>query len=202
MFNLKKFRYDNGLSQEALGKKLGVTKQHISKIERGKANLTPEKFNILVNEYGVSLQSQQEKQENCIDIPVRGEIKASMGYGITVYDESITATYSISKQLANDLNINLSSAEIIFGSGNSMCPTIEGGDSLLIDKSKKEINDGKIYCIRYDGQLLTKRLQKLSKTKIKILSDNKDYEPVLINLTEDIDFEIIGEVKWFGRILK
>ena len=139
-----------------------------------------------------------------INLPVRGEVEASMGYGVTIYDESKTGEYSISRQLVNDLGVNKDSAEIIFGRGNSMEPTILGGDMLLIDKSKTEINDGRIYCIRLDGQLLTKRLQKLSRSKVKIISDNKEYDAIIIDFEKeiDIDFEIIGEVRWSGRVFK
>ena len=73
----------------------------------------------------------------------------------------------ISKKLAKDLGINPTKTDMIFAKGNSMYPTIISGDSLIVDLSKKEIYDGKIYCIRIDGQLYAKRLQKLSSSKIK-----------------------------------
>ena len=61
-----------------------------------------------------------------------------MGYGVTVYNENQTATYSISKQLARDLGGNTCHLEMIFAQGDSMMPTIEGGDSLLVDHSRKK----------------------------------------------------------------
>lgn len=157
---------------------------------------------ILKKEIFITENNQKSVNEDCINIPVKGNVNSSLGYGITVYDESQTATYSISSQLAKDLGININNSEMIFGTGNSMEPTIKGGDALLVDLSKKDVNDGKIYCIRHDGELKTKRLQKISKTKIKIISDNKDYDPVLIDFEKDIsvDFEVIGEIRWCGRI--
>lgn len=141
-------------------------------------------------------------QDNCINFPVLGEVNASMGYGVTVYDENQTGTYAISRKLASDLGVKPESSDIIFGTGNSMEPTIKGGDALLVDKNRHDICDGKIYCIRQDGELKAKRLQKLSKTKVKIISDNKDYEPITIDLAQetDLDFEVIGEIRWCGRI--
>ena len=157
---------------------------------------------IINQKYNINL-FKDEINSDCVNIPIRGEVEASMGYGVTIYNENRTGTYSISQQLANDLGIDEDNSEIIFGRGNSMEPTIFGGDALLIDKTKKDINDGRIYCIRYEGQLLTKRLQKLSRTKIKIISDNKDYDAIIIDFEKeiDIDFEIIGEVRWAGRVL-
>ena len=99
--------------------------------------------------------------------------------------------------------INPNQAKIIFARGDSMEPTILGGDSILIDLSKKYIIDGVIYCICLDGQLLIKRLQKLSTNKVGIISDNPKYkmrEVILTNNTEN--FIVIGEVRWWGRIAK
>ena len=122
--------------------------------------------------------------------------------GVTVYNENQTAIYNISKQLARDLGISEQYTKMIFARGNSMLPTIQGGDSLLVDMSKVEVYDGKIYCIRKEGQLYAKRLQKLSATQLKIISDNKDYEPIIIDFKKDIDtdFAILGEVRWAGRV--
>lgn len=157
-------------------------------------------INIITN----SSQHKISQDDNNISLPILGEVETSMGYGVEVYNENQTGTYSISRQLANDLGIDKSNSEIIFGRGNSMEPTILGGDALLVDKSKRDINDGRIYCIRYDGQLLTKRLQRLSRKRIKIISDNSVYEPIVIDFEKefDIDFEVIGEIRWSGRIFR
>ena len=127
-----------------------------------------------------------------------------MGYGITVFDESQTGTYQISRKLASDLGIMPERTEMIFASGDSMLPTIEGGDSLLVDLNRKEIYDGRIYCVRIDGQLYAKRLQKIPPTKIIVISDNQKYQSFEIDFSKqiDFDFEIIGEVRWWGRVAR
>ncbi len=145
-----------------------------------------------------------EEDDNFISIPVLGDVEASMGYGVTVLNETQTATYNISRELARDLGIKQTTSEIIFARGNSMEPTIIGGDSLLVDRSRTDVYDGKVYCVRIDGQLYAKRLQKIGKDKIKVISDNKDYEPMTIDFSKNeiFDFEVIGEVRWSGRIFK
>jgi phage repressor protein C with HTH and peptisase S24 domain len=200
------------ISQTDIAKALGTGRSNISLRAKNKSELTIDEikkiekyFNVEYREVHILTPEESNNLENgFIDIPVRGEVEASMGYGVTVLNEAQTATYSISRKLAKDLNISINASEIIFARGNSMLPTIEGGDSLLIDLSKKDIYDGKIYCIRYDGQLYAKRLQKISTDKIKIISDNKDYDPVIIDFSSDYnyDFEVIGEVRWAGRIFK
>ena len=135
----------------------------------------------------------EETSDDCLSLPVRGDVNASMGYGVTVYEETETGVYHISRKLAADLNINKHSSEIIFASGDSMYPTIQGGDSLLIDRSKREVHDGRIYCVRIDGQVYAKRLQKIPPATIVVISDNPKYKSFEINLSAklDYDFEII-----------
>lgn len=194
---LQNLTYGN-VSQSELARVLGVSRSNINYKKENNVNLSDDDVLKIETYYEVSLNSNND----FFIIPVRGDVEASMGYGVTVYSEQQTATYAISRKLARDLGINSSQSEMIYARGNSMHPTIEGGDSLLIDRSKTEIYDGKIYCIRLEGQLYAKRLQKLSASQLKIISDNKDYDPVIIDFKKeyDIDFEVIGEVRWAGRV--
>nr|DAT18295.1 MAG TPA: Repressor protein CI [Caudoviricetes sp.] len=194
---LQKLIPDKKIDHIFIGELLGADTKKMWARKNQNYNFKEDELAKIESRLNISLNSN-----DCISLPVRGEVTASMGYGVTVYDESQTGTYDISSRLLQDLGVNKNTSEIIFGTGNSMEPTIQGGDALLIDLSRKEINDGKVYCIRYEGQLLTKRLQKLSSTKVKIISDNKDYEPIILDLDKEnyIDFSVIGEIRWCGRI--
>ena len=203
---LKKFRQKFDLTQEEVGEILDVKKQTVYYFE--KKDKLPEKYKKILEEkfnFTFSLLEQTEViKDDCLSLPVRGDVNASMGYGVTVYEEKETGVYHISRKLAADLNINKNSSEIIFASGDSMHPTIQGGDSLLIDRSKTEVHDGRIYCVRIDGQVYAKRLQKIPPATIVVISDNPKYKSFEINLSAelDYDFEIIGEIKWWGRIAR
>ncbi len=144
-----------------------------------------------------------ENEDNCYNLPVRGDVETSCGYGVEVYNETQTSSFSVSRKFINDMGINPASSEIIFARGDSMEPTIKQGDSLLVDTSKKEVYDGTLYCINLNGQLYAKRLQKISQNSIAVISDNLKYKIVEIDLTKETDrLEIIGEIKWIGRIAK
>lgn len=196
---VKDIRDKARLSQRKFAKDLGCSGSYIGQVEIGESFLSEKVYHKIINKFGHLLN---DEQDDCILFPILGEVHASMGYGVTVYDETQTGTYAISAKLASDLGVKPDKADIIFGTGNSMEPTIKGGDALLVDKNRREICDGKIYCIRHDGQLKAKRLQRLSKTRLKVISDNKDYEPITIDFAQEInvDFEIIGEIRWCGRI--
>lgn len=196
------------ISYTDIAKAMNVTRQYANQIKD--KELTCEQLTRINNFFGTNLATAKynalntKDDEDCISIPVRGEVSASMGYGVTVYNENQTATYSISKQLARDLGGNTCHLEMIFAQGDSMMPTIEGGDSLLVDHSRKEIYDGKIYCVRIENQLYAKRLQKIPPNTVVVVSDNAKYRSFEIDLSKcsDYDFEVIGEIRWWGRVAK
>ena len=178
---------------------LGVSRQYLSSIRNEELSI---KHLQTLNNY---FNKKVNNNTNFIKIPILGNVTASMGHGITIYDETQTGVYEISQKLANDIGIVSGKTQMIFASGDSMYPTIEGGDSLLIDTSKKEVYDGRIYCVRIDGQLYAKRLQKIPPNTIKVISDNeKKYDAFYIDFSKsiDFDFEVIGEIRWWGRVAR
>lgn len=185
-----------------LAQVLGVSRQRANQIKEQELN--DKQIIKIENYYNLSLKENQLTENDCIDIPVKGGVIASLGYGITTYNEQQTASYSISRKLAEDLGVTKNQTEIIFAQGDSMMPTIEGGDSLLVDLSRTEIYDGKIYCVRIEGQLYAKRLQKIPPHTVRIVSDNNKYRSFEVDLKQhnDFDFKVIGEVRWWGRVAR
>lgn len=194
------------VTQKDIADALNITKQAVNRKRGNNYQFKDFEIKKIVN-YLLVKNGKPESTtiEDCTELPVLGNVTASMGYGLTVYNETKTGTYSISNKLAKDLGVNLSASDIIFAKGDSMEPTIMGGDSLLVDKSKCEVYDGRIYCIRYEGELYAKRLQKIPPKKIKVVSDNQDkYDAWYVDYTKEIDFdfEIIGEILWWGRVAR
>lgn len=198
------------VSQSDIAKILGKDRQNISRKAKAGTEVKLSDIRKIENFFNVSLSNCKQNDDNIktsdfYNVPIRGEVYASMGSGITIYNESKTGSYQISYNLARDIGVNLNNTEMIFASGDSMLPTIEGGDSLLVDLSKTDIYDGRIYCVRIDGQLYAKRLQKIPPNKIKVISDNKDkYDPFYVDFSKNInyDFQVIGEIRWWGRVAR
>lgn len=88
---------------------------------------------------------------------------------------------------------------LVFAKGDSMEPTINDNNTLMIDTSNRELIDGHIYVIRTDGHLIVKRIQKLWNKGILLLSDNKEYREQQIEPNEADDLEVIGKVVWIGK---
>lgn len=212
--NLKQAREELKKSAVAFADTFDIPYRTYISYERNERSIPHDKLAQIVQKYNLNLDflyygignifKQDCIQETTYELPVRGDVEASMGYGVTVYNESITSTYSISRKFADDLGINPKTSEVIFARGDSMETTIFGGDSVILDLSKRNIHDGVIYCIKLDGEPLIKRLQRLSPDRIGVVSDNPKYKmrEVILNENNIDGFEVIGEVRWWGRIAK
>lgn len=77
--------------------------------------------------------------------------------------------------------------------GDSMEPTLFDGDTIICDNKGYDGNDG-VYTIIYKGNGFVKRLQR-TKEGVKIISDNKFYEP-MFESSESEDFSVIGKVRY------
>lgn len=84
--------------------------------------------------------------------------------------------------------------------GNSMEPELKNGDTVLIDCAQKDILAGLLYAVGIDDTIMVKRIEK-HPGKLLLLSDNKDYAPIIVG-GEDINrVRIIGKVMWVCRDL-
>ena len=83
---------------------------------------------------------------------------------------------------------------------DSMEPTLEIGDQVILDCKYGEngitLPDG-IYALNINGQLLVKRLQSLPKGILRIVSDNRSYEPFQLSVEDTPE-----EIKIIGRVVK
>lgn len=84
--------------------------------------------------------------------------------------------------------------------GDSMQPEIMHNDVVLLDKSKQDIRQGRIFAVGFDDAIYLKRIDQLP-GKIILKSANSDYPPVELDVrgqNEDA-FRVIGQVIWCGR---
>jgi transcriptional regulator with XRE-family HTH domain len=88
---------------------------------------------------------------------------------------------------------------LILARGDSMHPTIQDGDLLLIDLSQHQITTDAIYVLRLDEQfLIAKRVQRMYDGTIHVLSDNAAYATQIVQAS---DIHVVGRVIWYGRRL-
>ncbi|CAB3795559.1 S24 family peptidase [Pararobbsia alpina] len=132
----------------------------------------------------------------------RYDVKASAGSGHW-HDNGAEAKFTVAFRrhwVENYLHAKEESLSVVRVHGDSMSPTLQDGDNILINHTLNAPQDG-IYVIRMDGQILVKQTQIIAGKKLRVVSANQLYETFTIDLNADnqTDFEIIGRVVWFGR---
>lgn len=88
---------------------------------------------------------------------------------------------------------------IVTGFGDSMPDTYNPGDPVLVDTGVTVCDHDGVYFFRVEQEGFIKRLQRIPGQGIRVLSQNKEYEPWTI--TPDMDFQVFGKVlkAWKGK---
>lgn len=124
-------------------------------------------------------------------------VQASAGAGALVDTESMDSVRAIeysddrARQIFGGLPAN--NVKILTVKGDSMSGTIEAGDLVFVDISKRQYDGDGIYIFVYGDTLFVKRLQRV-KDKFLVISDNKHYAQWEILKTEMHQFFIQGKV--------
>lgn len=84
--------------------------------------------------------------------------------------------------------------------GDSMAPRIHDGDLVLVDHRPLSAYVDDIYAIRYgNNEGVIKTLQFLPGNRVKVISENRKYDPFELDLADaGDDFAIIGRAVWHG----
>ncbi|WP_233115383.1 LexA family transcriptional regulator [Aggregatibacter actinomycetemcomitans] len=129
-------------------------------------------------------------------------INVSAGYGS--FNEGVTqpdgqAPYS--ETLLHKLGVKARYCAVFWADGVSMRPTIDDGDQILVDLSKKEIKGDKIYLVQNGASVWVKRV-KINWDGLELISDNKEeYPPIQLTQAEAENLQIIGQVVHIGKNL-
>lgn len=130
------------------------------------------------------------------------DITASAGAGRLVLDEEPVNFLPFRSdwltQMASGGSADLA---VLSVQGDSMYPTLDDGDQILLDRQQIDIGREGIFVIRLDTTLHVKRLSlNPASAKLVVKSDNPLYET-----WTDLDpaqVQVIGRVIWVGRRLK
>ena len=142
---------------------------------------------------------------NIVFIP-HVDLKVSAGYGSIIDEINMTQDFMAFAKTWIIKNTHVSSDSLVLFtvSGDSMdCPTsqIKDGCLILVDKSVADFKNDGVYVIALGDALYVKRLQMLPGRKLKVKSDNLNYDPFEVSLEAD-DFHIVGKVVWAGGLLE
>lgn len=129
-------------------------------------------------------------------------IGASAGLGTCVDGEAIHSAVAFDPRWLRDMGADPRALTIIRVEGDSMAPTLNDGDDILVDGSVdgKRLRDG-IYVLRMDDALMVKRVTRApGQGRIAVISDNAHYKS-----WDDLPLDavhLVGRVIWTGRRIR
>ena len=134
------------------------------------------------------------------------DLKVSAGYGSISDEINMTKDYMafLKEWIFKNVHVSVESLVLFTVNGDSMdSPTsqIKDGGLILVDKSITEYKNDGVYVIALDDALYVKRLQILPGRRLKVKSDNLNYDPFEVALDTD-NFHIVGKVIWAGALLE
>ncbi len=139
----------------------------------------------------------EEKAPEFISIPMYSP-KLAAGAGTVPIAEEVLGTYQFSRDWYSTLGASATRSGLFKVEGDSMSPSMEDGDVVLVDMSDKTVRDGKIYAIGEADTILIKELRKSKRSEtLRIISHNKENYPEYKRRQTDI--RIIGRVRWSAR---
>lgn len=131
----------------------------------------------------------------------RLSLGASAGPGSLDEDERATGAIAFDASWLRHLGVQPQRVSIIRVDGESMAPTLNDGDEIMVDHddAAARLRDG-VYVLRLDGVLMVKRIALGPRRGLfSVLSDNGHY-PDWIDIDPSL-VAIVGRVVWTGRRL-
>lgn len=204
------YREEAGLSQEKLGFAINVNRSGMQKIENKDIGaitieqcialagaLGKHPWQLVDKDFNKKEPSNHSQEAHFAFLPVI-ENGASAGGGRVGNDEISNRVAFKRTWLRQMTGSPVEKLFVVPVIGDSMEPTLHSGDHVLVDTEDKRWMHQSIFVIRYDSDLVVKRIvfDPTSK-KLRIYGDNPIYKPHENVSPKDIT--IVGRVIWLGR---
>lgn len=180
------------INQSMLADSLGITRQTVSNRIKNFSEVTVSELQKTEEYFNIKLFDSDTVNNDITYIDYYNDVFASCGNGSIVFSSEKTKL-PISTSMINGYSKN-KLYSMINASGNSMSPTIEHGDKLIVEHwNGEQIQDNKIYVFCYNGEFFVKRLSK-NIDEIIIKSDNPEYRVRTIPADMVPELIIIGKI--------
>lgn len=80
--------------------------------------------------------------------------------------------------------------------GTSMEPTFYDGQTIVVDRHRRDIDGGGLFVLRRGDELFVKRVQQLVSGDMQVISDNPAFRAELVAAGSDVQLDVIGRVVW------
>ncbi|MBF0357531.1 MAG: LexA family transcriptional regulator [Magnetococcales bacterium] len=146
------------------------------------------------------IRSVQENQESYLLLPIQNSntkpAVEKQDVDQFTYHLAFTTRW-VTKQMALDPK----KLALTYVESDSMAPTLNKGDLILLDKRERELHKDGIYVMQQEENLIIKRLQLSLDGSIIIRSDNICYKTETIIKEKIGELNIVGLVIWIGKQL-
>lgn len=200
---------ESGKSMSAIAREIGVSPQAVRAYREGISSPSMDRLDALAKATGktsewlhLGIGEKENNQTGIVSVPLLS-VNASAGAGYLNFSEQVVRRVDFYEgwlkqnvRYSNESNLDLISA-----SGDSMEPTINSGDILLVDHGVTEVLYDSIYVAMVNGELYVKRFQRTPNRTLLMISDNPKYKS--FELKPEDDVRIIGRVVyyWTGGVL-
>lgn len=184
----------NYINQSLIAESLGITRQTVSNRIKNDSQVTVSELQKIEEFFNIKIfDSTTSTSDSVVVLDYYTDVFASCGNGNIIFsDEKIKL--SISALLINNFSHH-KKYSIVNASGDSMYPTINNGDKLIVEHwSGSQIQDNEIYIFCFNNDFFVKRLSK-NLDEIIIKSDNPEY------VTKTINGSTINELILIGKIV-
>lgn len=156
---------------------------------------------------GLGEKSSPAKELQPMMVPPRGtpalsiphlDVRVSMGHGYSLPDhETVIDHLRLSEEWCRrNLSVsNLANLAALSAYGDSMRPTFDDGDILLVDRGVTELKIDAVYVLQFRDELYVKRIQRRPDGNIVVKSDNGLYDPFVIDPGQN-HLSVLGRVVW------
>ncbi|KDD81311.1 XRE family transcriptional regulator [Glaesserella parasuis] len=177
---------------------LGVTPNYLLTGEQSQ----PQEAKGIVARAFEALEKERTEQDEVEMLASFESIEVSAGFGsfnVGVTEPDGQVPYD--SNLLRNLGVKPKHCGVFWANGSSMLPTIHNGDQLLVDFSKKDVKNDKVYLVQNGDSVWVKRV-KIEWDGVELISDNKEeYRPIRISADEAQNLQIIGQVVHIGHNL-
>ncbi|HHF0461859.1 TPA: XRE family transcriptional regulator [Haemophilus influenzae] len=213
MMKIAKLKFNDNLSLFA--RAVGVVQPSLARWVKGEADPTRTNLVKIAEASGVSLdwlalgvgnmdgvEPQAKKSEvNLIAsndetfsvIEDCREVRISAGGGGFNDEYKPYQTTKVEKAWLDSRRLKAEDCAMFLVSGDSMYPTLKDGEEIIVDRSKKELKDGKIFVLNNEGAMLVKKVQ-ITYNGITLISQNTEYAPIELNAEQANNLIVIGQV--------
>lgn len=145
-----------------------------------------------------ALGGEEPPDEFCYVPKVAAVLNA--GHGSWITEDQVVAYYAFRRDWIKMVGTPRSMV-LMEVQGDSMTPTIQAGDHVLIDASQTTPRQGAIMAVAIDEAILVKRIN-ITPDQIELISDNRLYNMITIKRKEPTEIRFLGRIVWLARQLR